>query len=219
MSSFSSVPNDILMSHIFSLLPIDDMEKLCLVNTQFSDICHNETLWMIKSCNEFPVLASSKPQDISWKQYYGFLLHQIPLYYNGDRIAGISFDIEHITTVLSFIVPYIEDLSLPKVNIVFINQKLESVVYAKYPSFDIIVTEPEDKDVKKIVLITDLPFRRGRRSQPKPFDKEIIYKELTSHLSHLPIYGYFSRFLVMLYILILLNLKFPNFIKMEIFIF
>jgi hypothetical protein len=200
ISYFLSLPDEVLITEIFPRFGIDVLNRLCQVNVRFNLICQDETLWQIKTINEFPSL--SKPSNISWKDYYRLLVgKRIPLYYQGDRISYIPFDLSLLNGVISLIVPYINQNQLTGiVNIVFIDDQRNLIIVVKYPEM-LIKINPGI--VQKVLIFVNDDFSkemgrltrgRGRKpapKEPKPErDKAIIYYELTSSLGHPPIYGY-----------------------------
>lgn len=150
---------------------------------------------------EYPDETNFKPEDISWNDYYRFLVEKrIPLYYNGDRIVYIPFSPELINTSLQMILPYINLKGI--VNIAFINKEMNPVVIVKYPEMRSIVKSDDYDSIEKVLFFIDREFEphptvnRGRKSitaireeRQNKVNRNIIYRELTSREGTPPIYG------------------------------
>jgi len=207
ISSFLSLPDEVLLTEVFPRLPIDNINELCSTNIRFYNICQNDILWQIKTFNEFPTWISQKLPDILWRDYYRLLISgkSIPIYYHGDRIGYVPFSDTSINIVISLITPYIVKNQLNgAINITFIDQGLNPIIIVKYPSLKTNVKSANYNSIEKVVLIINDDFSkeptpsRGRNRKPiitnkekeEQRDKNIIYDELTSSFGHPPIYGF-----------------------------
>lgn len=181
---------------------------LCRTDEYVTKICRGEKLWMIKMNYEFPEYIALKPMDISWREYYIFVSSKLlPLYYHGDRLGWIPFQIDMINLTLTFITSYINQIeSNDIVSIAFIDTVHYPIIIVKYPLLSIETENERYDDITKIVLITDIRFgekrypskTRGRIYTPnfekdpirnEQNDEAIIFDEMTSTLGHPPIYG------------------------------
>jgi len=210
--SFSNIPYEILLGNIFPYLSIKTINDLCSVNNIFNDLCNDETLWKIKTSNEYPTLLNQKPITSTWRNYYRTLVSRIaPVYYHGDVISIIRFIPDEIGSVIESLAKIIYSLENPIIQIAFINSNIKLVIGVQYPDMIIKNFNPENKEITKIILINGkrldlseplLPrVSRGRKHlniKPKRItvqeqnnDLE-IYKELISPLGNPPIYGYYK---------------------------
>ncbi len=60
------------------------LQSLCSSNTQFNQVCHNESLWQTKIRNNFS--NAIKPSNMSWNDYYLSLAWK-PVYYHDENMV------------------------------------------------------------------------------------------------------------------------------------
>lgn len=65
-----SLPDNILINIIFPDLPVETLNKLCMLNVRFNNICNNDILWEIKTIKEYPFIVNNKSFNTSWKDFY-----------------------------------------------------------------------------------------------------------------------------------------------------
>ena len=117
--NLQTLPDPILIEEILPQLPIEHLDKLYAINTRFNNICLNERLWQIKINNEYPIHITKKPCNLSWRQYYKYLLifiRQIPITYmdNASNTTVIeNIDLTRKSTIESLSAKII-DLSRQK---------------------------------------------------------------------------------------------------------
>lgn len=199
---FLSLPNDVLLEKIFSLLSLTEITRLCSVHPRLATVCAGDDFWRNRALDEFPSEVHVNPEQLSWRNYYRFLAEKrIPLYYHGDRISRIPFNFQLLDLTLSMITPYIKLEGT--VNIVFIGSRRIPILIVKYPEMKIIAKSGNYDNITKVLFFVNDEFEkevpqketRGRRPiKGKEGTKHdpnisIIYNELTSNLGHPPLYG------------------------------
>lgn len=231
---FLSLSQEVLLHELFPRLDISQINRLCLTNTYFNDICNNETLWQIKLNNEYSDIYSYKPENISYREYYKILYTSklIPVYYNGDIIEYVHYNRNLLDLIINELKSNIDDITKlnnnNKLSILFIkiNNNQESTDYERtatdyertankliydpifvidYPLLTTHIISNNYDDVMRIILtlesnlVQPQRINKGRKrtinnkttinKQNISIIKSIIYRELTSHNSAIPIYG------------------------------
>lgn len=138
MEQFEQIPIDVLIYDILPRTPLSELMRLCRTNKYINNLCQNEQLWKQKLVYDFPHVdvpntvsngwkdfyfyiesgvyehypqAPSKPNNITWRQYYQLLLYSYiyPLIYRGSEIPypgkkiGYIFIIPTLTTFKSLL--------------------------------------------------------------------------------------------------------------------
>jgi hypothetical protein len=215
ISYFLNTPDEVLITEIFPRFPLNILNKLCSLNIRFSNICSDDTLWQLKTSNEFPELMTQKPTDSSWNDYYRFIVNSrlIPIIYDGDRINYAQFNSDYLNITISLLLPYIILLK-GTINIVFINKQSVPIIVVQYPAASIDIKSQDFNSIEKVVIFIDENYNkstiitpilpslpsRGRKSvsikstklintKEENVDADILYKNLTSINGHPPIYG------------------------------
>lgn len=210
MGDLLNLSEDALIK-VLTYLPLSEIAKLASINPEILKFMETENFWQARSFRDFPEEARNKPREVSWRDFYDNSIPKIPFYYHGDRFPRLDFLKDDIDLALGQIKPYIENIGLDKVNIVFINKVKKPLLIVKYPGMKKIVKSENLSDVDRIVLIQNDDFEpenvqivearptRGRRQNLERgtytreeidrINNHIIINELTSQYGHPPIYG------------------------------
>jgi hypothetical protein len=96
------------------------------MSTKFHTVCNNEMLWYNKTAIEYPQFLGSKPNDTKWKNCFILISSKmLPLYYNGDRIAFIHFNVNMLSDITNILIDYINQIMVDVLDIVFVNENFE----------------------------------------------------------------------------------------------
>jgi len=203
-SYFLSLPDEVLANEVFPRLPIDLLNKLCLIHSKFNNICNDDGMWKLKTFNDYPDYYGSKPETLTWRNYYRALTGEylLPIYYNGDIISYVKFNSNYMNLLLERLISYLNNFvsKSHQINIALIDNGTRSplskriynpIVVIKYPSLTIDVNSTNYDDIKKILIFINdnFPVTPEKSRKWERVNSEIIYEELTSQFGNPPIYG------------------------------
>jgi hypothetical protein len=196
---FTSLPYDILVNIVLPRLPIKILGHICSLNVSINNLCKDENLWYNKTSIDYPYFLTFKSTNSSWKEHFMLIGEKmLPLYYNGDRITFIPFNINMMNGVMNTLAGYINQTTISASNIVCVNEQLETMIDMEYFGNDIKFEILGNDNITKIVIIPGHKFivsipKRGRKLNPqikrRGERKLSIYQELTSLYGSPPIYG------------------------------
>lgn len=89
-----TLPDSLLLEEIFPQLPLRYLSRLCSVNKRFYNICLNDRLWKLRTYYQYPDVFDQKPINISWRQYYTYLINYIGeidvIHFGHDNLGKIE---------------------------------------------------------------------------------------------------------------------------------
>ena len=187
-SSLLNFSDEVLISEVLPRLPLETLGRLCSSDARISTLCQDESLWQVKTQQEFSQESRMKPDLIHWRDYYQVLKigKKIPVYFNGDVVGIVPFhpNLYHVTVAL--IIPYIDQSEQDghielyvETNIVFINNRREPIVIIKYDGIskipNVVVKSTDYDSIEKVLFFAGLTFdfeapvkqTRGRKPRVK----------------------------------------------------
>lgn len=172
-NSILLLPDEVLIFEVLPKLPIESLVNFCQINQRINDICKNDTLWQLKTYNDYPDKINNKPELLLWVDYYNQLYKFIPIYINGD-IIGYRDKTDLIN----------RDVNFNGLEIFLGDKNLKPIMIIQYPSNVIVKTA----NINDLPLIKRILMIRGTE-----YNQAIIARNICSDRSNKPIYGIFDN--------------------------
>ena len=202
ISHLESLPLNVLLYDILPTLTLTQLNSLCQASNKLRQLCNHETLWITKIKKEFPTRINDNPEFMTEKQYYIFLFESrtVTMYLNGDKIGNTlvklpSYDYA-IWDIRNRIIKS-DDYSL-----IFLNFFTIPLAIYSYKSDTLAVIDKDLFPSKVLIVNSDLTpiitlILSGKyvNTSSDPLFGPLgllLYNNLFSHLSAVPIYATFS---------------------------
>jgi hypothetical protein len=143
-------PENTLLNDILPKVPLDELNKFCLLSPQNNALCKRDELWIAKIEYEYPVFVNLKPTNMSWSNYYVYLTRRrsIPVYVNGLTVGNVMFSSELFNMTLNdllnnYIAPYY---------IIFTDEHNKPYILIREPNNVITILSEKYDEISKIVI-------------------------------------------------------------------
>ena len=133
-NSIESYPDDLLINEILPKIERKQLGKLCVGNRKIALLCQNEAVWRNRVQLEYADAINNKPDQITWYQYYRYLLNtiRIPILVDHTYIGSLRIDLNDLGSTIEYLLEILKVKHDEIISFIFLNNINPVAVY-NYP--------------------------------------------------------------------------------------